>query len=175
MSKPKKKISGASLRHAFEEIIWPRKKLVGLGLALILVNRFAGLVLPAASKYLIDRAIPGASEVGTNPLGLSSVPDAQVVLSAVAIAILFQASTSYALTMLLSVEAQHLIAHLRAQVQKHVLQLPVNVFDDNVTLTPHIGWKRVETRQRLIDSVAERIKEFVDGEDILNVVNQYEE
>lgn len=131
MSKPKKKISGASLRHAFEEIIWPRKKLVGLGLALILVNRFAGLVLPAASKYLIDGAIPGASEVGTNPLGLSSVPDAQVVLSAVAIAILFQASTSYALTMLLSVEAQHLIANLRAQVQKHVLQLPVNVFDDN--------------------------------------------
>ena len=49
---------------------------------------------------------------------------------------------------------------------------PGNVFDDNVTLTPHIGWKRVETRQRLIDSVAERIKEFVDGEDILNVVNQ---
>ena len=131
MSKPKKKISGASLRHAFEEIIWPRKKLVGLGLGLILVNRFAGLVLPAASKYLIDGAIPGASEVGTDPLGLSSVPDAQVVLGAVAIAILFQASTSYALTMLLSVEAQHLIANLRAQVQKHVLQLPVNVFDDN--------------------------------------------
>ena len=131
MSKPKKKISGASLRHAFEEIIWPRKKLVGLGLALILVNRFAGLVLPAASKYLIDGAIPGAPEVGTDPLGLSSVPDPQVVLGAVAIAILFQASTSYALTMLLSVEAQHLIAHLRAQVQKHVLQLPVNVFDDN--------------------------------------------
>jgi len=48
---------------------------------------------------------------------------------------------------------------------------PKNIFDDNVTLTPHIGWKRVETRQRLIDSVAERIKEFVDGEDILNVVN----
>ena len=131
MSNPKKKISGASLRHAFEEIIWPRKKLVGLGLALILVNRFAGLVLPAASKYLIDGAIPGASEVGTNPLGLSSVPDAQVVLGAVAIAILFQASTSYALTILLSVEAQHLIANLRAQVQKHVIQLPVNVFDDN--------------------------------------------
>ena len=30
MSKPKKKISGASLRHAFEEIIWPRKKLIGI-------------------------------------------------------------------------------------------------------------------------------------------------
>ena len=70
--------------------------------------------------------------------------DAQVVLSAVAIAILFQASTSYALTMLLSVEAQHLIANLRAQVQKHVLQLPVNVFDDN---------KSVELVARIMDDV----------------------
>jgi len=49
---------------------------------------------------------------------------------------------------------------------------PRNIFEDNLTLTPHIGWKRVETRQRLIDSVAERIKEFARGEDILNVVNR---
>ena len=41
-----------------------------------------------------------------------------------------QAGTSYALTMLLSVEAQHLIAQLRSQVQKHVLELPVRIFDD---------------------------------------------
>ena len=130
MSNTNKKISGASLRHAFQEIIWPRKKLIGLGLTLILINRFAGLVLPAASKYLIDGAMPGTADLRNDPLGLSSVPDAQIVLGAVAIAILFQASTSYALTMLLSVEAQHLIANLRAQVQKHVLQLPVQVFDD---------------------------------------------
>jgi subfamily B ATP-binding cassette protein MsbA len=32
--------------------------------------------------------------------------------------------------MLLSVEAQHLIASLRSQVQKHVLRLPVRVFDN---------------------------------------------
>jgi subfamily B ATP-binding cassette protein MsbA len=32
--------------------------------------------------------------------------------------------------MLLSVEAQHLIANLRSQVQSHVLQLPVSVFDN---------------------------------------------
>jgi len=41
------KISGASLRHDFREIIWPRRKLVALGLLLILLNRLAGLVLPA--------------------------------------------------------------------------------------------------------------------------------
>jgi subfamily B ATP-binding cassette protein MsbA len=31
------------------------------------------------------------------------------------------------------VEAQHLIANLRAQVQKHVLQLPIRVFDNRKT------------------------------------------
>ena len=41
-----------------------------------------------------------------------------------------QAATSYSLTMLLSVEAQNLIAQLRTQVQKHVLELPVRVFDN---------------------------------------------
>ncbi|MGB0544124.1 MAG: ABC transporter ATP-binding protein [Longimicrobiales bacterium] len=130
MSKSKKKISGASLRHAFEEIIWPRKSLIGLGLALILLNRLSGLVLPAASKYLIDGALSSSPGVGDDPLGLTSMPDPNVVLGAVALAVVLQASTSYALTMLLSVEAQHLIANLRAQVQKHVLQLPVHVFDN---------------------------------------------
>ena len=114
-SKTKKKISGASLRHAFEEIIWPRKKLIGLGLVLIICNRLAGLVLPGASGPLIDGAATG---VDTR------------ILIALAVAITVQASTSYALTMLLSVEAQHLIANLRAQVQQHVLRLPVRVFDN---------------------------------------------
>ena len=55
-----KKISGASLRHAFHEIIWPRRKLVGIGLALILVNRLSGLVLPASTQYLFDNVIANA-------------------------------------------------------------------------------------------------------------------
>lgn len=114
-SNTKKKISGASLRHAFEEIIWPRKNLIALGLVLIILNRVAGLVLPAASGPLIDGAATG---VDTR------------ILVALAIAITVQASTSYALTMLLSVEAQNLIANLRAQVQQHVLRLPVRVFDN---------------------------------------------
>lgn len=124
MSKPKKKITGASLRHAFEEIIWPRKKLLALGLILILMNRLAGLVLPAISQPLIDLAnsADAASAEGTRQIW--------VFLGAIAVSITVQASTSYSLTMLLSVEAQHLIASLRAQVQKHVLQLPVNVFDN---------------------------------------------
>ena len=40
----------------------------------------------------------------------------------------------------------------------------------NIILTPHIGWKRVETRQRLISVVAENIKNFREGKPI-NIVN----
>ena len=47
-----------------------------------------------------------------------------------ALAIVVQAATSFALTRLLSVEAQLLIAGLRSQVQYHVLRLPVRSFDD---------------------------------------------
>ena len=119
MSKPKPKVTGASLRHAFEEIIWPRRKLIALGLFLILLNRLSGLALPVATRPLIDEVIPARD-----------VALLVRILGLVGLAVTIQAATSYALTMLLSVEAQHLIASLRAQVQKHVLQLPVRVFDN---------------------------------------------
>jgi ABC-type multidrug transport system fused ATPase/permease subunit len=109
----------ASLRRAFAEIIWPRRRLVLIGLVLILVNRLSGLVLPASTKYLVDDVISkGRGELLWTLLG------------AVALAIVVQAATSFALTRLLSVEAQLLIAGLRSQVQYHVLRLPVRSFDD---------------------------------------------
>lgn len=43
-------------------------------------------------------------------------------------------------------------------------------FLDNVILTPHIGWKRLETRQRLITLTAANIAAFLQGAP-LNVVN----
>jgi subfamily B ATP-binding cassette protein MsbA len=113
------KISGASLRHAFKEIIWPRRRLVALGLLLILINRLAGLVLPASTKYLVDDVIAGGN-----------IRLLYQLLALVGGAVAVQAATSFTLTMILSVEAQHLIAQLRSQVQRHVLQLPVRIFDD---------------------------------------------
>jgi subfamily B ATP-binding cassette protein MsbA len=109
----------ASLRRVFREIIWPRRKLVFVGLVLILVNRLSGLVLPASTKYLVDDVIRG----GRGEL-------LWTLLTAVAVAIAVQAATSFSLTRLLSVEAQLLIAQLRSQVQYHVLRLPVRSFDD---------------------------------------------
>ncbi len=115
--KPKPTV--ASLRRAFREIIWPRRKLVIVGLALILVNRLSGLVLPASTKYLIDDVLRGGKAKLLWPL-----------LGAVAVGVTLQAGTSFLLTRLLSVEAQLLIARLRAQVQQHVLRLPVRSFEN---------------------------------------------
>eukprot|EP00667_Euglena_gracilis_P010700 EG_transcript_10887 len=41
---------------------------------------------------------------------------------------------------------------------------------DNVILTPHIGWKRLESRQRLMQTVADNIRAYMAGSPI-NVVN----
>lgn len=46
------------------------------------------------------------------------------------------------------------------------------LFDmDNVIMTPHIGWRRLETRQRLLNMTADNIAAFLAG-DPINVVNK---
>ena len=41
---------------------------------------------------------------------------------------------------------------------------------DHVLLTPHMGWKGLETRQRLVSILADNIKKFME-EDPINVVS----
>jgi ABC-type multidrug transport system fused ATPase/permease subunit len=113
----KKKVS---FRWAFKEFIWPRRKIVSLGLFLILVRSLSGLVLPYASKTLIDEVIPSRD---TDAL--------TYLLVVVCAALLFQSVSSFSLTRLLSVEAQHLISILRAKVQQKLLRLPISFFDNN--------------------------------------------
>ena len=109
-----------SFQWAFKEFIWPRKKILFIGLFLILVRSLSGLVLPYASKSLIDDVIPSKD---TQALTL--------LLIIVCIALLFQSISAFSLTRLLSVEAQHLISILRAKVQQKLLTLPVSFFDNN--------------------------------------------
>jgi ABC-type multidrug transport system fused ATPase/permease subunit len=112
--------SKISLAKVFKSIIWPRRGILLVGLLLIIISRLAGLVLPGATKYLMDDVI-----------AKGDLYMLKVVLIAVALAVLVQAITSYILTQLLSVEAQHLISKLRSSVQQHVLRLPVRFFDNN--------------------------------------------
>jgi len=114
------KKSKVSLASVFKTIIWPRKKLLFVGLLLIVISRLAGLVLPGASKYLMDDVIVN-----------KDIDQLYTIILWVAGAILVQATTSFSLTRLLSVEAQHLIAQLRVRVQQKVLSLPVNFFDNS--------------------------------------------
>ena len=115
----KTKPSLATLRIAFTSIIWPRRRLLLLGLVLIIINRLAGMVLPGSTKFLIDDVIAK----GDTAL-------LRLMMLTVSAAILTQACTSFALTQLLSVEAQHLISLLRLKVQKHIIYLPVRFFDN---------------------------------------------
>ncbi|MBI1371392.1 MAG: ATP-binding cassette domain-containing protein [Phycisphaera sp.] len=113
------KSSGSSLGYAVRQIIWPRRWLLALGLLLIVINRLSSLVLPGASKYLIDDVIAKSDR------------DMLLwLLVIVAAAIVVQATTSFFLTQLLSVEAQRLISQLRATVQRHIIYLPTRYFDN---------------------------------------------
>ena len=112
--------NNVSFKWAFKEFIWPRRKILFLGLFLILVRSLSGLVLPYASKSLIDEVIPSKD---TDSLTF--------LLVVVCIALLFQSVSAFSLTRLLSVEAQHLISILRAKVQQKLLTLPISFFDNN--------------------------------------------
>lgn len=104
---------------AFKEFIWPRRKILFIGLILIIVRSLSSLVLPYASKNLIDEVIPAQNMEALRHL-----------LLAVCIAVFFQSLSSFSLTRILSVEAQQLISILRAKVQQKLLTLPISFFDN---------------------------------------------
>ena len=112
--------NNVSFQWVFKEFIWPKRKILFFGLFLIMVRSLSGLVLPYASKSLIDDVIPSKD---TNSLTL--------LLLIVCTALLFQSISAFSLTRILSVEAQHLISILRAKVQQKLLTLPVSFFDNN--------------------------------------------
>ena len=117
MEKKKPKVT---ISKVFKDFILPRKNIVLLGLILIIISRLASLVLPGASKYLMDNVVIN-----------KDLEMLKLLLLVVGIAILIQAVTTFLLTKLLSVEAQFLISQLRAKVQKQILSLPISYFDNN--------------------------------------------
>jgi ABC-type multidrug transport system fused ATPase/permease subunit len=112
--------SKVTIGHVFKTIVWPRRNLLFLGLILIVISRISGLTLPWASKYLVDEVIAN-----------KNITMLYYLLGGVVAAIIVQAVTSFLLTKLLSVEAQHLISVLRVRVQKQILQLPIRFFDNS--------------------------------------------
>ena len=113
------KNKNVTLAWAFKNIIWPRRKTIFIGLILILITRPAGLVLPWATRYLID-------DVAVN----GDLVLLKWLLLAIIGSLMIQAVGSFLLTRILSVEAQYLISELRVKVQKKVLSLPISFFDN---------------------------------------------
>ena len=111
--------SKVTFGQAFKTIIWPRKKLLFIGLFLIVISKASGLVTPIIMKTFVNDALGKDMELTIQIVGI-------VIFS-----ILINSLTSYLLTRLIGVEAQHLIAELRTKVQKKVLTLPINYFDNN--------------------------------------------
>jgi len=120
--KTKKKINYQRAWAEARELVWRHRRSLTVGLVLMLVNRLSGLVLPASSKYVIDEVL---AKHRTDLL-------LWIALAAIG-AVLIQAATTYALSQVVSIAAQHAIMDMRMNVQKHVLHLPVSYFDSTKT------------------------------------------
>src|SRR5215831_1159261 len=120
-SEEKKKKKAPPLKAVVKDavdLIRARRSRLALGLAILIVNRVCGLVLPGASKWLLDDVIVKGRR--------------QLLPLLVAIAggaTLIQAVTSFSLSQLLGKAAQRSITEMRRAVQRHVGRLSVSYFD----------------------------------------------
>ncbi len=119
--RPRGKVSRGALEEA-RRLIWQHRKRLGLGLALMVVNRLAGLVLPTTSKYLMDNVVL-RNEWDLLP---------RLALAAGA-ATLVESVTSFSLSQVLGVAAQRAITEMRKDVEAHVMRLPIRYFDSTKT------------------------------------------
>jgi ABC-type multidrug transport system fused ATPase/permease subunit len=120
--KKKKKVRWSTAWEEARALIWARRGRLALGLAFMLVNRVAGLVLPLLSKYFIDHVIQQRRMDLLTPIA-----------AVVAVATIIQAITSFGLSQILGVAAQKAITDMRRRVQEHVMRLPIRYFDTTQT------------------------------------------
>src|SRR6266704_1684283 len=118
---PKKTITPGAWQEA-RALIYAHRGRLAVGLALMLVNRLAGLVLPSSSKWVIDRVINQHHPELLLPLALAAGG-----------ATLIQAISSFGLSQVLGVAAQRAITDMRKSVQAHVARLPIRYFDSTQT------------------------------------------
>jgi len=117
----KDKPSVSSIKNVFKTLIWPRRYLIVIGLALIVLSRVCVMVYPTSAKILIDYVIEE---------GIISLT---ILLLVVGTAVIIQSVSSFTLTQILGIEAHKMIAKLRTQVQQHIIRLPVHYFDNTKT------------------------------------------
>ncbi|OFW15790.1 MAG: ABC transporter permease [Acidobacteria bacterium RIFCSPLOWO2_12_FULL_67_14] len=118
----KKRVSASDAWREARELLWGHRRRLLLGLALMLVGRLAGLVLPASSKWLIDEVIGRSRTDLLLPIALAA-----------GAATVVQAITAFSLSQILGVAAQRAITEMRKRVQARIMRLPVAYFDSTQT------------------------------------------
>ena len=113
----RKKLTAAAWKET-RALLAARKGRLAVGMALMLVNRATGLVLPATSKWLIDDVVGQGRAELLQPLAIVA-----------GVATILQAISGFALSQVLGVAAQRAITDMRRRVEEHVARLPVRYFD----------------------------------------------
>ena len=120
MEKPSQSERLRTLLPEIWVLMKPRRGLLLLGGALMVVNRVCGLALPVSTKFLINNVMRQGQMDMLLPIVLSVV-----------LATLVQGVTSFSLTQLLSKAGQRLIYEMRVMIQDHIARLPVAYYDSN--------------------------------------------
>jgi subfamily B ATP-binding cassette protein MsbA len=117
MADKKKKVNWGPAWGEAKELMWAHRSRLSLGLFLLLINRAVSFVLPVTGSKFIPAV--------TNE-DMATIQKFTIYL---AIATVIQAITSFLLSKILSVSAQHAIMEMRKSVQQHVTRLPTSYFD----------------------------------------------
>ncbi len=116
-----KKLRKTSWEEA-RELMYAHRHRMALGLFIMVINRAAGMVVPATTKYLMDNVfIKGQWDL---------LPK---LAMAAGLATLVDAVTSFANSQILGVAAQGAITDMRKDVEAHVMRLPIRYFDSTKT------------------------------------------
>lgn len=120
--KKKKKIDYSRAWVEAKILIWSYRWRLLIGLALMLVSRAVGFVLPYSTKFLVD-----------DVFGQKQYDLLKWVALAVGISTIITAITSFALSQVLGVAAQRAITEMRKRIQSHIERLPTSYFDSTQT------------------------------------------
>src|ERR1051325_6313542 len=123
--KPKKKMDRARTKALLRDAgqsIWGSRRLLLLGIPLLLVNRLASIVTPYLTKFIFD-----------DVLTKHHYELLWRYATVAALAAALGSITDYSLAQLLGMAAQRSITQLRMKIQQHVQRLPVRYFDATKT------------------------------------------
>ncbi len=113
----KKKLTAGAWAEA-RELVWKHRSRLAVGLAVMIVDRLSGLVLPWTTKFLMDNVISQGQWDLLPKLAMAAA--AATIVGTV---------TSFANSQILGVAAQRAITDMRKDVEAHVMRLPIRYFD----------------------------------------------